>query len=289
MISCEKVVDIDVPFEKPMLVLNGFLNPDSSISVHVSKSQFILDEAELKNITDATITVFEEDKLLGQLMHQENGYYTLSEVKPQTGKSYEIKAEKSGLPSVSASHQVLSKVIPSNLKIDTIAYDEYGGTKLGIEFIVDDQEGQDNFYIVKVLEKGIGVYYQWYGKDERDTIREPYSIAYEIESSDPILESFCLDWNSCSLIVSDDYFDGKSYRFKITARSLGYYPEKEEVETFLVLYHIPESLYLFYKTLENNRSVSDNPFAEPAKVFTNVEGGFGLWTSLSPAVIKISR
>lgn len=285
-VSCEKAVDIDVPFENPKLVLNGFLNPDSSISVHVSKSQFILDESDLKNIEDARVTVYEGDQLLGELQHQGFGFYKLDGVVPETGKIYTIQAERNGLATVIAQHPVLDVIQPQNIKIDTLQFDEYGQRRMSLEFSIEDPAEQDNYYFLKVFEKGEGMYVTWEG----DTIRESYITSPILESTDPILEQMCPGWSGCGLLVSGSYFDGKSYRMKVSTNGgfgYGYGYERENVEVYLAVYHVPESFYLFYKTLENNRNTSGNPFAEPAKVFTNVEGGYGLWTSLSPALLKI--
>lgn len=283
ILSCEKAVDIDVPFETPKLVLNGFLNPDSSISVHVSKSQFILDEAELQNITDATVRVYEEGQFLGDLKHKENGLYKLEGIFPKAGKEYTIQAEKSGFASVKAQQTVLEAVTPLNLKMDTLQADEYGQSQVKIEFEVKDPAEEKNFYFIRIFEKGIGVFYTYEG----DTIEEPYFNSPNLESPDPILESYCPTWNGCGLLISDDYFDGKSYRLKLIAKAYYSYRDTKNQEFYLVFYHVPESFYLFYKTLENNRNTGDNPFAEPAKVFTNVEGGYGLWSSISPTVVQL--
>lgn len=40
--ACEKEIDFKGEVKEPMLVLNGFLTPDSVVSVHLSQSRFAM-------------------------------------------------------------------------------------------------------------------------------------------------------------------------------------------------------------------------------------------------------
>jgi hypothetical protein len=50
---------------------------------------------------------------------------------------------------------------------------------------------------------------------------------------------------------------------------------------------IPASSYDFYQSLQRYRSANDNPFAEPAPLRSNVEGGYGLFGGASDRVVRI--
>lgn len=284
--GCEKAVDVDVPFEDPKLVLNGFMNPDSSFTVHVSKSQFVLDMAELKNITDASVRIYEGDRLLGEMVHQTEGLYRLEGVFPEPGKTYSIQAEKQGFNPVNATEKVLRAVILSDLKIDTVKVEDFGAIRMDYDFSLEDPAGEKNYYLIGVTEKGMEKYSEGRfepGKEPEWKWR-PYSRTMRTESTDPLLENYCLGYNGCGLLMTDEFIDGKAYRIKLKVDSYnsGYNQEyNKDVETFLTVYQIPESYYRYIKTLEQNENVRDNPFAEPAKVFSNVEGGYGIWASLT--------
>ena len=292
--SCEKAIDIDVPFEKSKLVINGFLNPDSSIVVHVSQSQFILDEGGIANITDAKVTAYDGAESLGQLVHQKNGLYRLEGVKPEIGKTYIIEAERNGFPTVRGSEMILAPGVISEISIDSLGRDQFGSDRIAIEFLLHDPAGVDNYYMFKVVTKGYvrqGVYNPDGGDDY---IWHPFQFEYSLSSSDPVVEDLCLGYySSCGVALRDDYFDGKNYRLRLIGDSYsgGSFNPKDvkDVELNVVLYHIPESFYLYAKTLEINREARDNPFAEPAKVYSNIEEGFGILSSLTPAIYKATQ
>lgn len=292
--GCEKAVDVDVPFESPKLVLNGFMNPDSSFSVHVSKSQFVLDEAELKNIPDATVRIYEGDRLLGEMVHQADGFYKLTDIFPESGKTYTIQGEKAGFAAVNAKEKVLSPVTLSDLKSDTIRMGEYGEIKVGHEFTLHDPADEKNYYLIGLMEKGLrkNYYGPYNGTDEPEWEWQPYSHQLRTDSADPLLEDFCVGYSGCGLLLTDDFIDGKTHRLKLISTTFNYQPDEEyqkDVSFVMTVYQIPESYYRYFKTLEQNENVRDNPFAEPAKVYSNIEGGYGIWSSLTLSMIEIGE
>ena len=294
--SCEKAIDIYVPFEKSKLVINGFLNPDSSILVHVSQSQFILDEGGIANITDAKVTAYEGAESLGQLVHQKDGLYRLEGVRPKIGRTYRIEAERNGFSTVSGSEKILQTGAISEISVDSLGRDQFGSDRIAIELLLHDPAGEDNYYMFKVLTRGY-IKQGYYNPDEPDGenyIWQPFQFEYSLTSSDPVVEDLCLGYySSCGVALRDDYFDGKNYRLRLIGSSYSWSSfdpaSLKDVEVVVILYHIPESFYLYSKTLELNRETRDSPFAEPAKVFTNIEEGFGILSSLTPAVFKAAR
>ncbi len=296
--GCEKAIDVNVPFEEPKLVLNGFLDPDSSLGVHLSKSQFVLDNAPLQNITDAKVTVSVGEELLGELPHQENGYYKLEGIKPEAGKIYTIRAEKTGLPAVEASEKVPAISVVKNIVLDSLGVGEYGQQRLSISFSLEDPPGPGDYYQVIVYETGFRKYYEYqpYNPDEPNKEPKytwtPYQHPQQIESADPLAEEMCTGYySSCGLLIKDEQIDGKlsSHKIIVESFSRNHTEYEKDVELSLKVVHVPASFYLYYKTLATNREASGNPFAEPAKAYSNVNGGFGIWSAIAPFTFKVSK
>lgn len=291
IVACEKVIDLDVPYEKPSLVVNGFLNPDSSISVHLSKSQFVLDNGELKPVADASIRLFQGEEELGFMGHQGSGIYRMEEQKPKVGSTYTLRVDAKGFEPVEVEERAMSKITPTIIEIDTIRKQE-GGDMWSYEYLeytidlkISDPANSQNFYLFKVFEKISGSY-------QPDPNEEPVFYEHlsplELESPDPMLESFCNF--GCGLVLTDEYFDGKDYRIKLAAHvniNSGGPNREEERQLTLGMYHISEATYLYYKTLEVNRNTEGDPFAEPAKVFSNVVGGFGILGATSATFVDL--
>lgn len=55
----------------------------------------------------------------------------------------------------------------------------------------------------------------------------------------------------------------------------------EYLEINVVVENISKELYLYYSSREQHGLAIDNPFAEPVPVFSNVDGGLGIFGSES--------
>jgi hypothetical protein len=280
--SCEKAIDIDVPYEEPKLVMNGYLNPDSSFSMQLSRSKFILDRAELKNVEDARLSLFEGERKLGQLKHVQEGFYELAGIKPEPGKTYRIKAERAGFKSVQATEKSSSFVVPAAVKAarEELQDDYQYDNSYRINFKIPDPEEETNFYMLRAFEKRTG---HWYDQNGELTEDYTYWNVLQIESPDPGLEEVCV--NNCDMLLSDIYFNGKTYEVQLTGTSYSWGSE-EEIEVYISLFNISEAAYLYYKTVDQSQQAEGDPFAEPVRVYSNVEGGYGVWAAVSGKMVK---
>ena len=58
------------------MVINSILNPDSTVKVHITKSKFFLEkDGPFDPITNATVQLYANDKLIEALNSIGNGYY----------------------------------------------------------------------------------------------------------------------------------------------------------------------------------------------------------------------
>lgn len=280
--ACEKTIDIDVPAEDSKMVLHGYLNPDSVIKVQLSKSVFVLkDVYERQDVAGATVTVFEEDKELGQMQLKEDGWYELPGYQPKEGKTYRIEAHKTGLGKITASEMVLPAVPIGGITVDTVVVNEHGHSQevVEISFFIKDQPGE-NYYIpaayryMKIKEVN-----PFNGTEE---IRE-ITHFFRMESSEPYVESFC--YNNCVTVINDSYIDGKDIQVKLRGW-FGTFPSEWvllEDRLYVKAFHASPSYYLYQATLNKNHENDGNPFAEPTPIYTNVEGGYGILASLNPS------
>lgn len=285
-LSCEKTIDIDVPADDAKIVMQSFLNPDSTFKVHLGKSEFILDNLpEQSGLAGASVSVFEEQKLLGNMKYLDNGWYELEDFLPETGKTYRVEVQKEGLGKVEASETVLVKVPVSEIRIDTLTTDEYGYPHQEVElsFYIEDPAGE-NFYVPTAY---------YYSKVR---VTNPYdsSVVFytnnyplRLDSSAPNVESVCV--NDCFSMISDEYFEEGRYKVRMRG-SLSSFPEEaivEEEYLYINLYNVSPSYYLYFVTLNKSRESGGDPFAEPTQIFSNVNGGYGILGSLSAFHLKL--
>ncbi|MBC5772482.1 DUF4249 domain-containing protein [Pontibacter sp. KCTC 32443] len=76
-------------------------------------------------------------------------------------------------------------------------------------------------------------------------------------------------------VTSDELTNGKE-----TSYGSGY--DYEEGDTLILsLYHIEEQYYDFLRSTEDAKNANGNPFAQPSKIKSSVQGGLGIFTNLA--------
>lgn len=224
--SCITEVEFDNKLIEPKLVVNGFINPDSTIKVFVSNTRPIAGrQKRYKVIEDANIDIYEDGNFIESLTYFQNfdtiwgRDYTYDEVTgsyhqtkfvedidtasyyagsfyPSIGKEYKIEVEKSGYETVYATATIPETIpiitVDTSVTVESSEY--YDETKLHIALKFHDPEEKDNYYRLKVrIEEGYISYYM----DQDGDPNTPDSIAivnvyshytsYDVNSDDIVL------------------------------------------------------------------------------------------------------
>jgi hypothetical protein len=169
LISCEMVVDVDVPPPPELLVLNSTFDSEGNWSAKVSKNQYILDEDPPVFFNDATLTVTRPDGSSFSLetkppsddFFYDAYLYSYKDESVFYGEPYLISAEKEGFP-IATSASVIPKPVQILLyEIDTTTFFDQqglntwnGDNKLSVTF--QDVEGE-SFYGLRL--KTMVLYY----------------------------------------------------------------------------------------------------------------------------------
>ena len=260
-----QVVEIEIPEHKESIVLNGlWTSQDSTLELLVSNSLSILDNADYTIPDDADVKLFKDGALWNNLILSEATFkYSLALDSPLGNElaTYRIEAGFGTYDPV-----FVEQTMPGTVLIKEASYEQDGtidptGEKVD-EFSItfDDPPGEENYYLLRV--SYIEQYVEWTG----DTIR--YEGMIYLDSNDPIT-----GYSEQGLIFTDKAFDGNEYT--INAWNYGWF---EQVELFNVeLINITRDGYLYLRSLENYYNSVDNPFAQPATVFSNIENGYGIF------------
>ena len=194
--SCIETLDIDTKDVKPKIVLNGFIEADSAITVRISKTypftndyyenywyrqQTGKSEKVPNFLPDAVPTVYINDVLQGDMIFQKNdtsfssnGSVFHSEVRPKVGDNVRIEVSAQGFETVWA-----ETVIPQPIQIhqvDTntfISKNEYGNSDsyvvpddakslnmaLGIN-IENPNKEKDGFFSIEIYQEWM-IYNYW--------------------------------------------------------------------------------------------------------------------------------
>ncbi len=279
-ISCETVIDVNIPLEPTKLVINSTLIPGEPFRVNLSGSQHILDNGDYKSVSGAEIKIYENGQLLTTLPDSTDGKYISGSFMPKAGKKYSIEARKNGFEAVTAEETLpekSAKII--SVKIDTVETNDFGYIEKRLEFDIeiDDEGNTENYYEIIVQRKTTGVRYDFSQEppvitDTTISVRNLY-----LQSEDPGLEEF--QNYGQSIYFDDGLFNGKKYHMKISTNSERYYDSKDVLDDYYEIYlrNTSEAYYLYRRSTELQNWTEDDPFAQPVQVYNNINNGYGIF------------
>ena len=297
LFSCqEQVVELDIPGHTPFLVVNGILDTDTLMFLHVSNSVGSFQQGEINSISDANVLLYENNNLIGEMKvdnssqdsiyvledsgfwwganQREPIYYYSYDALPQAGSTYSVEVSHPNFETVFAQTTVPNEIQLAELEIiDNSDQSEDYSSSLDLSFF--DDPNINNYY-------RISLYVNTSGEDQEsgEVIRKEYPLI--LYSNDPSF-SQGIPWDGYSfsgrrVFFSDDLFNG-------TQKEISFdfdYKIGEEIKDtiFLQLTSFSEEAFNFYNSMENN---NDRFFSEigtePVPIFTNVENGAGVFAS----------
>lgn len=266
--SCiDDVDDVNLPKVDPKLVIQSFISPGDSIVVSVMASRPInynvpvtggWDFNTFDIVSDATVIIRNNQTNTDAVINfdQQAGKYKIGQdVFPiLSGVEYTLTVSAPRFKSVTANTKVpdyLPNISP--IEFDTLTNYEYGDQTIVVSGRISDIPNQENYYSVMMYQLTT---YNWDG----------YIETYlDFESQD---------------IVSDLGKDGDEIGFKI--EYWNYATENRKVYFFI--HTTDEHYYRFYNSLRKVEDFESNPFAESSILYSNVEGGLGVFGSFLPVV-----
>jgi len=294
--ACESVLFIELEESDKLIVLNGAISSDSLVSVQVSRTRHILDNAPVKPLENAKVSLYQNGTLVRELAYTENGSFVSDDFIPTIGYDYSIEVENVGYESVTAS-SMIPEMVPIE-RFDTVSinrddgdpysYSSYNDV-LQFDLTLQDPEGEENFYLlsaeadrswteyrdttVQVWDSG---FYnnQWnYFQTPTDitlTFIHRYTDHPYISTEDIVTEAN----TSFGVLFTDNLFDGKSYSFKGEL----YHDQLRAADSAVVdirLHSISESYYKYLKSRQKHYETKGDYLAVPVIVYSNVDGGAG--------------
>ncbi len=308
----DQVVDVDVPEEPPRLVVGGFLAADSVFSLRLGRSVPALapedpfgEDGTRRRVTDATVRILAADGgLVAELAHvggapgpeglpyERGTYRAVNGATARAGETYTLRAEAPGLPAVVATTR-LPAVVPVEVTEvgDEGEGDGFSPPTFAATLRWDDPEG-DDVYRVRV----------------RLTVRDGDSLLFrgprDFFSSDPFLRaSFgALDGDEIDLdgddggerfygdgaLLRDSFFDGGSRSLRLRVFWDRFEPPVTGAYE-VVLERLSEPFVRYAQSRDLQDDSEANPFAEPLELFSNVEGGLGVFAGLTRSAAEVDR
>lgn len=259
MSACEKEAeDIELPQVDPKLVVYGYLSPaDSLIEIEITKSVPVFGNVSgniFDPVTDATVQISSEGKTVILPYSSVSQSYVIlntASFSIQEGKSYSLDVKAPGNFNVTSKTTVpTTRSSQIRIDIDSTIRNSDGFSEKAYRIVTrwNDIPNETNFY-----EASVGTFFN----DSRN---------------DDNL------FNICSLYESDKDQDGQELSLSCTYTSFvdPNFPGSS-LDGRVTLNNVDLAYYRYHESLSNYEG--DNPFSEPARIYSNIEGGLGCFGS----------
>lgn len=321
--SCETIIDFDGETKAPLVVLNSILQPDSVVTVQLTKSKFFLSvNQNYPAVKNATVKIVVNGNIKETLTHLGEGFYKSNTIVKENDK-VEISAEVPGMDIVKSEAMVLPKItiisvdtiwkkiesndsysyynqeIYSDSSYEVIGKREMGKLKLKVKF--RDNSATKNYYQLNCNFSEIMRY-----EDINGVIHEKeqdYFSYYNVDYDDLIFgntaneQSDILDIESGTEnnFFTDELINGKEYTISLSVLTSkitftpGKEPKNYNADKFKIsisLDQLSRDYYLYQKTVTAS-VYSNSYFSEPIQIHNNIVDGIGIFGSTSRSVYKI--
>ncbi|MCF6364702.1 MAG: DUF4249 domain-containing protein [Bacteroidales bacterium] len=293
--SCSEPIDINVDEVDKKIVLNGFINPDSTVKVNLSKSIGILQkDKEVEFLKNADVKLFENNILIEELQYDTNGYYT-GVTFPKIGKTYKITADYPSLTSVDANTLILNPVSVTSVnsspqfisRVETW-YDSNTGQqfdttiftldRMNIELTFTDPAEEENYYLITFT--ALIPQFGYFPPDYNEVYLGEKMVSLDYNMNNSSWQNYLHMNNFNGYILSDELFNGNSHTLNA---DIYLYGDSSPETVYINFHRINKEFYQFVISYSKYEETEYNPLAEPVNIKTNINNGFGFFSSYSTA------
>ena len=294
MSGCEKNVTVNLPEGSKKLVLNSVVFSGETIHANLTRS---LSNAESGKSIDASVTgaqmiLYKDGQAVDTLSDEGYGLY-MSETEAEAGHQYRMVVTHPAYPTIDAESEAPAVVPISSFSIVPNARSGQNSGDLDLLRVrFNDPAAAGDHYIMQIFGSSD------YNKDGSDF----YSWGDCITVSDPSFETpYGADlpgdeacYPSRSLFIKDAMFNGreKEASMYVSSYTMNPYWDWQGTDTtypFVNLCHVTPQFYQFVKSFRGAQNASDNPFAEPFNVVSNVKGGYGVFSIVSVERVEVRK
>lgn len=289
--ACELIIVPDLPEHTPVLVIKAFFTPDGGWAASVSRSVGILDPTPgpERLVTGANVELLSDGRIIDRLPFLQRERVYASEEPIQAGRSYSLRVSAPGFETAHATDSAPPPV-PTSIESFRVETSDGGETsdpdpgdpgvlaitEFRITLQIQDPPGEGNRYQIRVFAPG--------RSDLNFSTRDP-SIISANRIEDPVLEGV-EPFVGSEPFFSDALFDGESHEIELTSSDLALEAGLERVIRIQVRY-VSEAYFRHLESALLHEQTQDNPFAEPARVYSNVENGYGIFAGYSSKTFEL--
>ncbi len=270
--SCLKEVDYNSELTEKKLVVNALCEVGEPFTVQLERTITFenLNDTNNKITSGATITVTNVNT--GQVYTQsipstDNFYEFPFLTAPNT--TYKIEVSHPDYETVSST-MTTNSVVPL-ISVDTISSMNDGQPILEGTFTFQDPPGE-NFYLIRVLTNSLDSTFYY---SNTNFVCNDLSVGTSLNQ-----DLFGENYGQAYYVFTDELFNGQEKKMKVESynpfmwQSVG-----SSTQVIYELVTLNEDSYKYYKSLII-QAYTDPTFSEPAKLYTNILNGYGIFAPL---------
>jgi hypothetical protein len=282
LFGCEKEIDFNGKTPSPKIVVNSIVNARSDTNrIKISESVFDYSGQQPGIVENPEIHLYINGKTCNQIwLDTITGVHTYYKFAAALNKGdkidFSIHTAKHG--TVKGSDQVPD--IAEIRDIETFWFKKEGLSYLRMFVTVEDNARERNFYRIVVKSRADLVHPSQQAPLTYWDLQEVF-IDDEVLFHNPVETEEANKSPNYYRIFSDELFQGKEYRLNVYIRydDFSKSPETDYVRQYVKaeIHTLSENLYQNLNSQEQaSGMVTGDVFSEPVKIYTNMQGGYGI-------------
>ena len=287
--GCELIIEPELPEHTPRLVIKAFFTPDREWAASVSRSAGILDPSPgtERLVTAADVELLSDGRIIDRLPFLQRERVYASERTLQAGRSYSLRVSAAGFETIHATDSAPPPV-PTSIESYRVETSDPAPGESGVSAITDfritlriqDPPDNRNHYQIRVIAPDRSGRF-----DLRFSTKDP-SIIADNRIEDPVVEGV-EPFEGSEPFFKDVLFDGESHEIELS--STDYTVEASlERRIWVEVRFVSETYYRHLRSALLHKTTDDNPFAEPVRIHSNIENGYGIFAGYSARTFELT-
>lgn len=287
--TCERPLDLEIKLPEPEIAVSSVFTPGKPFEITASSTRSVLSAGQTEFLNDARVIIWQGTQALETLhliagQPGEAPFFQSKDILPLSNTPYRLEISAPGFKTVSA-----ESTVPQLVRIFQLEAD-FNGVLPGdrpadidynylVSITFDDPAVLKNYYHLLFHQEIL----DFQPSENGDTVItgrriQPLSFASTINNNS------ITAYLNRGVLIEDEAFQGRRVRFSfsVPVRIL----KNRELPGYLYaeLRHVSEPYYKFFSTVSRNQNNVGPPYTEPVIVYSNVQGGRGVFAGFNTAM-----